>query len=141
MFQGRSLRMFPECSFENFYERSLEILSERSYGRFQGHSMRTFSEYSCGRFSQYSFWRFLERSTGTFREHCFGTLNKPWHFLSSRNVPWTLQWNLPNIPMEPIEHSIGTFREGIVLWEYYGRSQIFLFWKEYSQKRIFSPSG
>ena len=33
----------------------------------------------------------------------------------------TFRWNLPNIPMEPSEHSMGTFREGIVLWGMYGR--------------------
>ena len=48
----------------------------------------------------------FERSTGTFREHCFRTLKKPGHFLSSRNVP-----------MEPSEHSTETFieRSGKVL--------------------------
>ena len=101
----RSLRMFPECFHEKFYERSIQMLSERSYGRLQERSLWIFSEYCCGTFSQYSFWTFLERPTGTFREHCFGTFKKPGHFLSSRNVP-----------MEPSEHSMGTFREGIVLW-------------------------
>ena len=96
----RSLRMFPECFREKFYERSIKMRSERSYGRFQERSLWIFSEYCCGTFSQYSFLTFLERSTGTFREHCFGTFKKPGHFLSSRNVPWTFQWNLPNIPWE-----------------------------------------
>ena len=100
MFQGRSLRMFPECSREKFYERSIQMLSERSYGRFQERSLWIFSENCCGTFSQYSFWTFLERSAGTFREHCFETLKKPEHLLSSRNVP-----------MEPSEHSMGTFIE------------------------------
>ena len=96
----RSLRMFPECSHEKFYERSIQMLSERPYGRFQERSLWIFSEYYCGTFYQYSFWTYLERSTGTFREHCFGTLKKPGHFLSSRNVP-----------MEPSKHSTGTFIE------------------------------
>ena len=102
----RSLRMFPECSHEKFYEPSIQMLSERSYGRFQERSLWIFSEYCWGTFSQYSFWTFLERSTETFREHCFGTFKKPGHFLSSRNVP-----------MEPSEHSTGTFieRSGKVL--------------------------
>ena len=65
------------------------MLSERSYGRFQERSLWIFCEYCCGTFSQYSFW----------------TFKNPGHFLSSRNVP-----------MEPSEHSMGTFREGIVLW-------------------------
>ena len=95
----RSLRMFPECSHEEFYESSIQMLSERSYGRFQESSLWIFSEYCCGTFSQYSFWTFLECSTGTFREHCFATFTKPGNFLSSKNVP-----------MEPSEHSDGTFR-------------------------------
>ena len=125
--RGMFQNVLCKCSHEKFYERSIQMLSERSYGRFQERSLWIFSEYCCGMFSQYSFWTFLERSTGTFREHCFGTFKKPGHFLSSRNVPWTFRWNLPNVPMEPSEHSDGifrtfhgnvhrTFREGIVLW-------------------------
>ena len=96
----RSLRMFPECSHENFYERSIQMLSEHSYERFQERSLWIFSEYCCRTFSQYSFRTLLERSTGTFREHCFGTFKKPGYFLSSRNIPWTFRWNFPNIPRE-----------------------------------------
>ena len=82
-----------ECSCEKFCEHSLEMLSERSYGRFQERFLQIFSEYYCGRFSQYSFWTFLERS-----ENIASNVKNPGHFLNSRNVPWTFQWNLPNIP-------------------------------------------
>ena len=108
----RSLRMFPECSHEKFYERSIQMLSERSYGRFQERSLWIFSEYCCGTFSQYFFWTFLERSTGTFREHCFGTLKNPDIFLvlgtfleRSDGTFRTFHRNVHR-----------TFREGIVLW-------------------------
>ena len=57
---------------------------------------------------EYSFWTFLERFTGKFEEHCFGTFKKPGQFLSFRNVS-----------MEPSERSMGTFREGMVLWGQY----------------------
>ena len=108
----RSLRMFPECSHEKFYELSIQMLSERSYGRFQERSLWIFSEYCCGTFSHYSFWTFLERSTGTFREHCFESSKNPDIFL----VLGTLLERSDGVFRTFHGNVHRTFREGIVLW-------------------------
>ena len=60
---------------------------------------------------------FLLNVPGPFHRNIQRTLlwnvKKTRTFFSSRNVPWTFRWNLPNIPRE---RSYRTFREGISLW-------------------------
>ena len=104
--------MFPKCSrgmFQNVHcecslnvptKSSTNVLYKCSLNVPMEDSRNVLFEYSLNIAAERSLNIPFERSAGTFREHCFGTFKKPGHFLSSRNVPWTLRWNLPNIPWE-----------------------------------------
>ena len=98
--------MFPG----NVPKLSLWMFPECSHEKFYERSIQILSERS--------YRRFRERSLWIFSEYCFGAFKKPGHFLSSRNVP-----------MEPSEHSTGTFieRSGKVLC--YG-GYYSIYWKE-----------
>ena len=83
--------------------------------------LRTFARNALWTFSANVIWMFLRKVLS------ISLLNVPGTF--HRNIQRTLLWNVQktrtssklqesslNVPMEPSERSMGTFREGIVLW-------------------------